>query len=32
LNSYEPDVEKCISDPRPIVEMIGEAIARKFYL
>lgn len=29
LNSLEPDLEKCIENPRPIVEKIGRSIAQE---
>ena len=32
LISYEPDINKCIADPRPIVERIGQAIAKELLM
>lgn len=29
LNSFEPDINQCINNPRPIVEKIGVAIAKE---
>ncbi|CAN2188392.1 Glycerate kinase [Candidatus Nanopelagicaceae bacterium] len=32
LNSLAPDINTCISDPKPIVVKIGETIAQRFSL